>query len=360
VVALGVIKATDLHVYLDSTHALRGVNLDVNGGEILSIVGPNGSGKTTLLKLLGGLLEMTAGNLRFKGQVITNENRELIREKTTMVFQKPVHFGTSVFKNVAYGLRIRGVSEDEITSRVEEVLSFVGLKDLSDKLARNLSGGEQRRVSIARAIVLEPEILLLDEPTADLDFESARIIEDILKKINKELKTTIILSTHNLFQAESIAHRTAIINQGQIQIIGRARAILGLELDKLYDDGIVFNTYKGNAVWMRENTHWRGLLRIELAENVFIQAIGTQDGEVTTWIPPQDVIVSRESILSSARNTLKGNVLKIEEVDSTTMLIVDVGVEIVAQITKDSFKDFEIKIGDSVYITFKASSVSVY
>jgi tungstate transport system ATP-binding protein len=360
VVALGVIEAAHLHVHLGSTHALRGVNLDVNHGEILSIVGPNGSGKTTLLKLLGGLLEETSGELKFKGRVITNENREQIRHKTTMVFQKPVHFSTSVFKNVAYGLRIRGVSEDEINRRVEEVLLFVGLENMGEKLARNLSGGEQRRVSIARALVLKPEILLLDEPTADLDFESTRIIEEILRKTNKELNTTIIVSTHNLFQAESIAHRTAILNQGQIQIVGRASSMLGLELEKMYDDGIVLNTYKGNAVWISEHTHWRGLLKVELAEDLFIEAIGTKEGDVTIWIPPQDVIVSRKTILSSARNTLKGTVQSIEETESTTLLIVDVGVEVVAQITKDSLKDFDIKIGDSVYVTFKASSVSVY
>jgi len=347
-------------VHLDTSHALRGLNIDVNQSEILSIVGPNGSGKTTLLKLLGGLLRPTSGELTFKGQVITDENRETLRKKATVVFQKPVHFGTSVFKNIAYGLRIRGMDEDEITERVEEVLSFVDLDDFGEKLARNLSGGEQRRVSIARAIVLRPEILLLDEPTADLDIDSTRIVEDVLKKFNREHNTTIIVSTHNLFQAESVAHRTAIIDRGQIQMIGRASAMLGFELDKMKDEGLVLNTFRGDATWLNKSTHWRGLLRIELADGVFVEAIGTQEGDVTIWIPPQDVIISKRTILSSARNTLKGRVLKVEEVNSTTLLTVDVGVEIVAQITRNSLKDFDIKIGDSVYVTFKASSVSVY
>ncbi|MHA2158447.1 MAG: ABC transporter ATP-binding protein [Candidatus Thorarchaeota archaeon] len=357
---MGIIEARDIHVHLDSTHALRGIDIDVNQGEILSIVGPNGSGKTTLLKLLGGLLRVTSGELKFKGQIITDENRVRIRKRATVVFQKPVHFGTTVFKNIAYGLRIRGFDEDEITKRVKEALSFVGLEDKGEKHARNLSGGEQRRVSIARAIVLEPEILLLDEPTADLDIDSTRIVEDILKKINKEHETTIIVSTHNLFQAESIAHRTAIIDRGQIQMIGRASAMLGFELEKLSYDGVVLNTFKGNATWLSESNLWRGLLRINLAEGVFIEAIGTQDGHVTIWIPPQDVIVSKKTILSSARNTLKGKILRIEVTDSTTLLTVDVGVEIAALITENSLKDFDIKIGDSVYVTFKASSVSVY
>jgi molybdopterin-binding protein len=101
-------------------------------------------------------------------------------------------------------------------------------------------------------------------------------------------------------------------------------------------------------------------LRIELAEGVFIEAIGTQEGDVTLWIPPQDVIISKKTVLSSARNTLKGRILRIEETDSTILLTVDVGVEISAQITRSSLIDFDITIGDSVYVTFKASSVSVY
>lgn len=358
--ALGVITAKDIHVHLDTSHALRGLNIDVNQGEILSIVGPNGSGKTTLLKLLGGLLQPTSGELKFKDQVINDENRESLRKIATMVFQKPVHFGTSVFKNTAYGLRIRGIDEEEITRRVRKALTLVDLEDMSEKLARNLSGGEQRRVSIARAIVLEPEILLLDEPTADLDIDSTKIVEDVLKNINKEYNTTIIVSTHNIFQAESISHRTAIIDRGQIQMIGRASAMLGFELEKLSDDGVVLNTFKGCATWLKKNTHWRGLLRIELAEGVFIEAIGTQEGDVTLWIPPQDVIISKKTVLSSARNTLKGRILRIEETDSTILLTVDVGVEISAQITRSSLIDFDITIGDSVYVTFKASSVSVY
>jgi tungstate transport system ATP-binding protein len=359
VVALGVVAVNNLHVYLDDTHALRGVNLEVRKGEILSIVGPNGAGKTTLLRALGGLLKPTSGEVTYHNEDVTNENRESLRQKATVVFQKPVHFGTSVSKNIAYGLRIRGMDEAVITKRVQETLLFVGLEGLETRMARSLSGGEQRRVALARALAVNPEILLLDEPTADLDIDSARAVEEVLRKANSEHGTTIIISTHNMFQAETLAHRTAIIQTGRIIQVGKPSVMLGVELERLQDEGRALNTFKGKATWPSKERAWRGLLRIQLTDSVSIQAVGAHDGEVTIWISPQDVIVSKESILSSARNTLTGNVVGIDDSDSTTLLTVDVGVEIVAQITRSSLKDLEIGIGDMVHVTFKASSVAV-
>jgi tungstate transport system ATP-binding protein len=360
VVALGVIAANDLHVYLDDTHALQGVNLEVQKGEILSIVGPNGAGKTTLLRAIGGLLKPTSGEIKYHGETVTDENRESLRQEATVVFQKPVHFGTSVSKNIAYGLRIRGIDEAAIAKRVEETLLFVGLEGLETRMARSLSGGEQRRVALARALALDPEILLLDEPTADLDIDSARAVEDVLRKANAERGTTIIISTHNMFQAETLAHRTAIIQDGRIGQIGKPSVMLGVELERLQDEGRALNTFKGEATWISEERAWRGLLRVQLADSVSIQAVGTHDGKVTIRISPQDVIVSKESILSSARNTLTGTVVGIDDSDSTILLTVDVGVVIAVQITQRSLKDLELGIGDRVHVTFKASSVVVF
>jgi molybdopterin-binding protein len=252
------------------------------------------------------------------------------------------------------------MSEAAIATRVKETLSFVALEGLESRMARSLSGGEQRRVALARALALDPEILLLDEPTADLDIDSARSVEDVLRKANRERGTTVIISTHNMFQAETLAHRTAIIQDGMIARIGSPSVMLGVELERFQDEGRTLNTFKGKASWASEDRTWRGLLRIQLAEGASIQAVGAHDGDVTVWIPPQDVIVSKESILSSARNTLTGNVLGIDDSDSTTLLTVDVGVEISAQITRKSLKELDIEVGDMVHVTFKASSVTVY
>jgi tungstate transport system ATP-binding protein len=357
---MGIIDIQDIHVSFEDSDALSGVSLEIYPGEVFSIIGPNGSGKTTLLRVLGGLQKPTSGEIMLHGENISDENREILRKRATVVFQQPMHFGTTVFKNVAYGLRIRKDDEDMVSKQVDEVLNLVGLDGFEDRQARKLSGGEQRRVAIARAVVLKPEILLLDEPTADLDVDSTRIVEDILRTLNKERRMTIVYSTHNLFQAEVLADRTAVIERGRIQKIGRPSAMLGLELERLHSDGLVLNTYVGQATWRNDHPTWRGLLDIQLTDNVAIEAVGTQDGEVNVWIPPQDVIVSNEAILSSARNSLQGRVLRIDEVESTTLLTVDIGVEITALITRKSLGEIQVEIGKPVYVTFKASSVSVY
>ncbi|MHA1950168.1 MAG: ATP-binding cassette domain-containing protein [Candidatus Thorarchaeota archaeon] len=357
---MGIIDTQDIHVSYETSNALCGITLEISPGEVFSIVGPNGSGKTTLLKLLGGLQKPTSGNIQLHGEDITDENRETLRRKATLVFQQPMHFGTSVFKNVAYGLRIRKTSEENISKLVNGALTLVGLEGFDDRQARELSGGEQRRVAIARGLVLDPEILLLDEPTADLDVDSARVVENVLRTLSKERGMTIVYSTHNLFQAEALADRTAVIESGRIQKIGRPSTILGFELERLHDKGLVLNTYVGQATWRDESPGWRGLLDIQLADDLAIEAMGTQDGRVSVWVPPQDVIVSNEAILSSARNSLMGKVVKIDDFESTTLLTVDIGVEITAQITKRSLREFQLEIGKPVYVTFKASSVSVY
>ncbi|TFG98438.1 ATP-binding cassette domain-containing protein [Candidatus Thorarchaeota archaeon] len=357
---MGIIDTQDIHMNFEDSDALCGITIEISSGEVFSIIGPNGSGKTTLLRLLGGLLKPTSGKIMLHGEAITDENRETLRRKTTVVFQQPMHFGTSVFKNVAYGLRIRKVNEDTISKQVDDALTLVGLEGFDDRQARKLSGGEQRRVAIARALVLNPEILLLDEPTADLDVDSTRVIENVLKKLNKEREMTIVYSTHNMFQVEALADRTAVIERGKIQMIGRPSSILGLELERLNNDGQVLNTFIGQATWRDDPPIWRGLLDIQLTDKVAIEAVGTQDGEVNVWIPPQDVIVSNESILSSARNSLRGKVVRIDDVDSTTLLTVDIGIEITAQITRRSLKEIQVEIGKVVYVTFKASSVVVY
>ncbi|MHA1943873.1 MAG: ABC transporter ATP-binding protein [Candidatus Thorarchaeota archaeon] len=357
---MGIIDTQDIHVSFEDSVALCDVTLEIGSGEVFSIIGPNGSGKTTLLRLLGGLLKPTSGEIMLHGEDITDENRETLRTKATVVFQQPMHFGTSVFKNIAYGLRIRKINEDTISKKVAEALTLVGLEGFEDRQARKLSGGEQRRVAIARAVVLNPEILLLDEPTADLDVDSTRVVENILRTLNKEREMTIVYSTHNMFQAEALADRTAVIERGKIQKIGRPSSILGFELDRLHNNGLVLNTYIGQATWQDGSPTWRGLLDIQLTDDLTIQAVGTQDGEVNVWIPPQDVIVSNDAILSSARNSLRGKVVRIDDVESTTLLTVDIGVEITAQITKMSLREIQVEIGKPVYVTFKASSVAVY
>ncbi len=159
----------NLTLCLGGRKVLDDVTLQVQEGEILALLGPNGSGKTTLLKVLAFLLKPESGEVKFQGEKVVDENLERMRLQSTLVFQKTLLFGTNVFNNVAYGLKMRKMSKAAVKEEVERVLALVKLKGFEKRAAKKLSGGEQQRVALARALVLRTKLLLLDEPTANLD-----------------------------------------------------------------------------------------------------------------------------------------------------------------------------------------------
>ncbi|MBN1369506.1 MAG: phosphate ABC transporter ATP-binding protein [Dehalococcoidaceae bacterium] len=197
---------------------LKGISLQVESGDSFMLIGPTGAGKTTLLRILGLLDRPVSGNLNILGVDVTGSpDRHLeIRRRMAFVQQKPVAFSCSVFENVAYPLRWRKVSKNEIKSRVLESLGQVDMQDFAGRNARTLSGGETQRIAIARALVTRPEILLLDEPTANLDPNSAGKIEDVLVRVAREHQTTLVMTTHDLAQARRLAGTVGVIMSGEL------------------------------------------------------------------------------------------------------------------------------------------------
>ena len=187
--------------------------LDIERGEILCLVGPSGSGKSTLLRLLNFLEPPTSGTILFDGQPIPPELPLALLRRVTTVFQRPILLNRSVRDNVAYGLRLRGLSLD---GRVDEALDRVGLTAFAHQPAHKLSGGELQRAALARALVLDPEVLLLDEPTANLDPYNVGLIESIVHAQNRERGTTVVLVTHNVFQARRLASRAGLLLEGKV------------------------------------------------------------------------------------------------------------------------------------------------
>lgn len=194
--------------------------LDVRAGEILALVGPSGAGKSTLLRLLNFLEPPTAGTIAYRGRSFCDDRVPTsVRREITTVFQRPALLRGSVRRNVAYGLRLRGLRDER---RVEEMLTRVGLAGLAKAKAQCLSGGEMQRVALARAIVIRPAVLLLDEPTANLDPYNVAVIEDVVRRQNGEQGTTVVLVTHNVFQARRLAMRAGLMLSGRLIEIGPA------------------------------------------------------------------------------------------------------------------------------------------
>jgi tungstate transport system ATP-binding protein len=194
--------------------------LQVEKGEVLALVGPSGAGKSTFLRLLNFLEPPSQGEIKYKGVVFSPGRTvpiELSRQVTT-VFQRPMLLNRSVWENVSYGLKLRGLRDS--AQKIKTVLEQVGLEPLSRQPARKLSGGEAQRVALARAMAIEPEVLLLDEPTANLDPYNVGLIETIVSSLNREKGTTLVLVTHNVFQAKRLAGRVALLLDGRTVEIG--------------------------------------------------------------------------------------------------------------------------------------------
>lgn len=331
--------------------ALDEVYLNVEQGEILTLLGPNGSGKTTLLKIMAGLEPQSDGVSLFDGVEVEPSNVASVRRRATMVFQKTILFRGSVFENVAYGLRIRGLSSTELDKKIMEALDLVRLSHLKARQARDLSGGEQQRLSLARAIALGCDVVLLDEPTANLDPDSLIIIKDVIRRLNGERGTTIVIATHNLQQAEDLSHRILLLREGRV--VEEARP------EELFIDPSVemARFTRSENVFSGVSKIVDGVAHVSIGDGVEIVAAFGDEGRVLVHVRPEDIIISRARMESSARNSLLGRISSVTEQNSIVRLSVDVGRTFKVQITRKSLVEMGLNVGQEIYLTFKASSV---
>ena len=189
--------------------------LNVMRGEVLGLLGPTGSGKSTLLRLLAGLEKRTGGEIRFDDSPFVSTDLPLpTRRRITMVHQRPILLTGTVSLNVEYGLWLRGIRNQD--RRVNEMLERLGLVKIASQSAHTLSGGQTQLVALARALVVEPDVLLLDEPTAHLDPAHVAVVEETIRQFQQDRRPTIVWATHNLFQARRVAVRTALLLNGQL------------------------------------------------------------------------------------------------------------------------------------------------
>jgi len=349
-----VIEAQNLYKEYSGKGVLEDISFGVQTGEVFVLVGPNGAGKTTLLRILDLLEEPTNGRLLFDGASTDRSagDKAALRRRISMVFQQTVLFNMSVFDNVAYGLKVRGESGSDVEKRVRETLERVQLRGFEHKNALALSGGEAQRVALAQALVTEPELLLLDEPTANLDPRNVSIVEEALSRVNRERKTTMIMATHNMFQAENLAHRVAVFNEGKIEMIGTFRGIFGKPSRFLQDFARLENVFSGVSRLSPEGTSI-----IDVGEGLLIEATFTKVGDVTFYVPPEDIFLSTSQLVSSARNSFEGRIMQISDFGSVVKLKVRAGRDFIVQITKKSFNEMQLNIDSTVFLAFKASSV---
>ncbi len=356
------LEVNDLLVRRGERAVLDVDHLEVLEGEVLAVIGPNGSGKSTLLLVLSKLLQPAQGRITLRGQPLEDESELKYRRRIGLVLQEPLLMDTSVFSNVAMGLRFRKLPRREVSRRVNDWLQRLGVDHLKDRPARTLSGGEAQRVSLARAFALQPEVLLLDEPFSALDAPTrARLLEDF-QALLVETGITTLFVTHDLDEALFLGDRVAVLLDGRLRQSGPPQEVFSAPADRDVAAFVGVETVLTGQVVAARN----GQVSVD-ASGALFEAVGDLDigravmlclrpEDITLW--PDGITPRREGApASSARNRIQGRITRIIPQGPLVRVQVDCGFPLVALITRASTEDLGLVEGKTVSATFKASAI---
>jgi len=358
----GRVQIRGLWVDLEEFH-LKDLNLDIADGEYFVVLGPTGAGKTVLLETIAGLHQPRRGRILLAGEDVTHAPPE--RRGIGFVYQDYALFPhLNVAGNIAFGLRLRRMGRSTIEERVAAISQLLDIKHLLHRTPRTLSGGEAQRVTLARALVVEPKLLLLDEPLSALDPETRGALEQELGRIHRELGTTTIHVTHDFEEAVALGDRIAVLREdrlggskreGRIVQVGTPEEIFRHPASEFVARFVgVRNVFRGNA-HPAENGY-----KLVSIDGMEMAAVTELEGPVHVSIRPEEIVLSREPFLSSARNTFRGRIVGISDRGTIVYVTVRVPPEFICMITRRSLEEMRLREGMWVHIAFKASAVHVF
>jgi tungstate transport system ATP-binding protein len=332
-------------------------SFSVRQGEFLSLIGPNGSGKSTFLLVLNSLIKPVSGRLLYRGEpVVSRVEAFRYRRKVSMVFQEPLLFDTTVYKNVASGLKIRGLKRDEIRERVMRYLGWFNIDQLAQRSARKLSGGEAQRTSLARAFAMEPEVIFLDEPFSALDPPTRHAISDDLNRIVTESGITTVMVTHDQSEALRMSDRIAVMHDGGIVQVGVPALVMNNPVNEFVANFVGMDSIlEGNVIRVVD-----GMATV-LVSGREIDAFGSADSGdcVYCCIRPENVTIelTDPDDLTSARNAFPAVIRDISSIGPFLKVALDCGFSLTAFVTREAFAVLDLKEGKKVYVSFKATAV---
>jgi tungstate transport system ATP-binding protein len=329
----------------------------VDAHETVAVVGPNGAGKSTLLLALSLLIGQQEGRLLLHGEVVTPRLALHLRRQIGLVLAAPMLLDTTVRQNVAAGLRFRGIRGQQVSTRVDHWLDRLGILSLRDRHARELSSGEAQRVSLARAFVLEPEVLLLDEPFSSVDAAARSQLIDDTERLLRETSRACVVVTHDLDEASRLGTRMAVIIDGQLRQDDDPQTVLSAP----YDEDVAAFVGVQTRLLGRIESVQDGLAAIEV-DGCRIEALSTlaPGRQVMCCLRPEDVtlrVSGQAGPATSARNRLTGSIVKIVVKGPFVQVTVACGPIIVADVTRASATEMGLREGQLVEATFKATAV---
>jgi tungstate transport system ATP-binding protein len=357
--AAPLLEARNLCVARGGVEVLDVPSFRVDGGEFVSLIGPNGAGKSTLLLALMGLVERTAGEVRYRGASVGPGRDGLAaRRRMALVMQEPLLFDATVFDNVASGPRLRGAGRKETRETVLAYLERFRLTHLADRSARKLSGGEARRVSLARALAVAPDVVLLDEPFASLDLPTRQAITSDLERTLRDEGTAAVLVTHDQAEALRFSDRLDVMSAGRVVQSGPPSRVMNEPV----------NAFVASVVGME--TILDGVV-VRAAGGEIVVAVGGREVDAVGDGAPGDAVyccIRPENVLievvdpartSSARNVFPARIVRAASAGPYLTVRLDCGFPLVAHVTGESYATLALAEGKDVFASVKATAIHV-
>jgi len=347
----GQFRLTHLAVGADQ-FLLEPLTLQLYAGEYFVLLGPTGAGKTILLETIAGLRQPKQGKIYFDDEDISTLPAE--QRRIGFVYQDYLLFPhLTVADNIAFGLRRQAPGQRD--KAVRDVADLLNLEALLDRWPATLSGGEQQRVALARALVTRPRLLLLDEPLSALDPTTREAVQSELRQLHRRFGMITLHVTHNFGEAMALADRIGIIGEGRLQQVDVPEAIFRHPA----------NEFVAKFIGGRNLFRGRGEISSDGNACVHVQArcitvARPVHGDTRLMVRPEDILLARQPVHSSARNHFRGRVVEIVDQGSVLLITVDVPPRFAALITRRSFEDLHIGLGEELFLTFKASAVHVF
>ena len=343
------------NLYVDlKEFRLQDINLTVGEGEYFIVLGPTGAGKTVLLESIAGLYPTKSGEIWLRGKEVTRLEPE--KRGISIVYQDHVLFPhLSVKDNIIFGLKLHKQTKQETKAALSWIVELLGISHLLNRKPDTLSGGEQQKVALARALSIKPEVLLLDEPLSALDPETREGVQKELRQLHNRLKVTTIHVTHDFEEAIALGDHIAVLGEGCIKQVGTPEQIFRQPNSEFIARfAMARNIFAGEIIDRDDGT------TVFRTEDTELAVVTDLRGKLHASVRPEDILISPEPLHSSARNSFGGIINNIVDRGSTIYLTVNLPPDFICLVTRRSFEEMGLAEGKKIYITFKATAIHIF